>query len=70
MKKTHRIAVALLAAALVPAGLLFAAGEVESGAEGAEDRLSAVGFHNAGYPIVDTPITVAPQKLICPQGRT
>ena len=58
MNKTHRIAAALLAAALVPAGLLFAAGEMESGAESAGDRLAAVGFNNAGLPIVDTPITV------------
>jgi putative aldouronate transport system substrate-binding protein len=55
---THRFAAAAVALALVPAGLLLAAGEVDSGTAGVEDRLAAVGFNNAGYPIVDTPITV------------
>ena len=58
MKTTHRIAVAVVALALVPAGLTFAAGEVESGTASAGDRLAEVGFNSAGYPIVDTPITV------------
>ena len=64
-KHKHRIAVAALALALVPAGLLPAAGEADAGAaaEGAAGRLAAVGFNNAGYPIVDTPVTVQAMVL-------
>ena len=48
---------AAVAAILVVAGAVWAAPSEEAMASG-EDRLDAVGFHNAGYPIVDTPITV------------
>jgi putative aldouronate transport system substrate-binding protein len=48
---------ALVAAMTLAAGVLFAAAAGESAAAG-EDRLAAVGFHNAGYPIVDQTVTV------------
>ena len=48
---------ALVAAMVLTAGILFAAAEGEGAASG-EDRLAAVGFHSAGYPIVDQTVTV------------